>query len=228
MIHVRFVIAGACVALALGVGCESANDEPIIEQPFAGATGGTAGVGGSGGLGDVGLGGMTGGTAGVGASGGLGGTTGGAAGVSVGGIGGAGGVGSMTDAMAGVGGVGGAGGVGGVGGAGGMVEQTIGIPCEVDTVVMNACHRCHGTDLHFGAPMALVTLDDFQRDYVAVSTKPLQGWPFKMYELARIRINREMGTSLMPQGPPLSDEDKATLNTWLVNGAPEGAACASR
>ena len=94
-------------------------------------------------------------------------------------------------------------------------------------VVVQACQTCHGPMMFFGAPMSLVTLADFQRDYVAVSTKQLKGQPFKMYELARIRLNRELGTSPMPQGPPLAADEMTALNTWLMNGAPGGAACAS-
>ena len=64
------------------------------------------------------------------------------------------------------------------------------------------------------------------RDYVALSPKQLKA-VFKMYELARIRLNREMGTSPMPQGPPLAADKMTALNTWLMSGAPGGAVCAS-
>ena len=121
----------------------------------------------------------------------------------------------------------GAGGIGGTAGTGGMVAQTDAIPCEVNKVVIQSCHNCHGAMISFGAPMSLVTLADFQRDYVAVSTKQLKGLPFKMYELARIRLNRELGTSPMPQGPPLAADRMTALNTWLMSGAPGGASCAS-
>jgi hypothetical protein len=106
-----------------------------------------------------------------------------------------------------------------------MVVAGDAIPCDVDAIVIQHCHLCHGAMPAFGAPQALVTLADFQRDYVALTTEQLKDQPFKMYELARIRINREMGTSLMPQGPPLSADKLMTLNTWLTNGAPAGAAC---
>lgn len=155
--------------------------------------------------------GMTGGSAGM--SGGSAGVTGGTAGMT-------GGTAGMTGGTAGIGGTAGTAGSSGVGGPGDA------IPCEVDTVIMEACHRCHDTALMFGAPVALATLADFQRDYVALTTKELKGQNFKVYELARIRINREMGTSPMPQGPPLTAEEKALLNTWLTTGAPGGTGCA--
>jgi hypothetical protein len=73
--------------------------------------------------------------------------------------------------------------------------------------------------------MALTTLADFQRDYTARSTTQLVGRTFKMYELARIRINREMGTTPMPQGVALASDEMTTLNSWLMSGAPAGTAC---
>jgi len=198
MDRVKILVAGAWFALALaGIGCESEDKEPIILRPIAGATGGTAGVG-------------------VGGTGGVGGMTGGAAGFA--GMGGTGGVGGTA-------GTAGAGGVAGAAGAGGMVAQGDAIPCDVNAIVVQHCHLCHGPMVSFGAPMSLVTLADFQRDYVALTTAQLKDQPFKMYELSRIRLNREMGTSPMPQGPPLAADKLMTLNTWLMNGAPGGAAC---
>jgi len=99
------------------------------------------------------------------------------------------------------------------------------MPCEVDAVIQARCHTCHGAQPIGGAPMALTTLADFQRDYTARSTTQLAGRTFKMYELARIRINREMGTTPMPQGVALASDEMTTLNSWLMSGAPAGAAC---
>jgi hypothetical protein len=99
------------------------------------------------------------------------------------------------------------------------------MPCQVSSVVKTSCQGCHGAVPLGGAPMSLLTVADFTRDYVAKTTKPLMGKSFKMYELARIRINGEMGTTPMPQGMELAVESKATLNTWLTAMAPTGAAC---
>jgi hypothetical protein len=44
----------------------------------------------------------------------------------------------------------------------------------------------------------------------------------KMYQLARIRLNGEMGTAKMPQGGPLSDTQFTALNGWLTANAPAG------
>jgi hypothetical protein len=99
------------------------------------------------------------------------------------------------------------------------------MPCDVSTVVKSSCQTCHGATPLGGAPMSLLTVADFTRDYVAKTTKPLMGQTFKMYELARIRINGEMGTTPMPQGRELAAEDKSTLNNWLTAMAPVGMAC---
>jgi len=99
------------------------------------------------------------------------------------------------------------------------------MPCDVETVVQKHCHTCHGATPTFGAPMSLTSLADFQRDYPVVSTAQLAGQTFKMYELARIRLNRELGTQPMPQGAPLAASELSMLNTWLTNRAPGGTAC---
>ncbi len=101
------------------------------------------------------------------------------------------------------------------------------MPCEVSTVVQKHCHTCHGSNLIGGAPQALITLADFHQDYVANTTAQLKGKTYKMYELARIRLNAEMGTGRMPQNSVLDAGEMTMLNTWLMNGAPEGVGCAA-
>jgi hypothetical protein len=76
-----------------------------------------------------------------------------------------------------------------------------------------------------GAPMSLLTLADFQRDYTVKTTTQLKGQTMKLYDLARIRINREMGTLPMPQGTPLTMDQFTAFNGWLTAGAQAGAAC---
>jgi hypothetical protein len=60
------------------------------------------------------------------------------------------------------GGSGGWGGTSGAGGDGGG-SGTNGLPCNVKTVVEARCATCHGAPPAFGAPMSLVTWQDFQR-----------------------------------------------------------------
>jgi hypothetical protein len=124
---------------------------------------------------------------------------------------------------AGIGGAGGASGTAGVSGQGAVVGHDM--PCAVETVVETHCQNCHGAAKQFGAPMSLVTAADFQRDYPVLTTTQLAGQTLKMYDLARIRVMREMATSPMPQGAPLAAADLTTLTQWLAQGAPAGTKC---
>jgi hypothetical protein len=117
-------------------------------------------------------------------------------------------------------------GAAGNGGAVGPGNGTA-MPCEIQTVVTARCGTCHGATPIGGSPTSLLTLADFQKDYTAVTTTQLVGKSFKMYELAKIRINKEMGTTGMPQGTPLMDAEKTMLTSWLSSGAPAGTACSS-
>jgi hypothetical protein len=102
------------------------------------------------------------------------------------------------------------------------------MPCAVETVVKNSCQGCHGAQPIGGAPMSLLTRADFQKDWMVRTTTQLAGRTMKMYELARIRVNQEMGTGVMPQGAvQFTDSDKTMLTSWLQGGAPEGTACAT-
>jgi len=99
------------------------------------------------------------------------------------------------------------------------------LPCDIDNVVKQRCQTCHGPRPIGGAPMSLVTEADFQRDYTVHTTVPLMGQTLKLYQLARIRINGQMGTPKMPQGNPLSPGDFSALDSWLGSNAPAGLAC---
>ncbi len=114
-----------------------------------------------------------------------------------------------------------------VGSAGGGDDVGGAVPCAVDSVVKSRCQTCHGSTPIGGAPLSLVTLGDFQKDYTVKSTSQLLGQTMKVYELVRIRVNKEQGTLPMPQGMPLVPTDQATLNAWLMGGAQAGAACAA-
>jgi hypothetical protein len=111
----------------------------------------------------------------------------------------------------------------GAGGAGGTGAGTD-VPCEVQQVVQQNCGTCHGAQRVGGAPMSLVTLADFHADYAIRSTTQLAGQTMKVHQLAKIRVNAEMGTMPMPAAP-MAPTALATLNTWFANGAPGGTAC---
>jgi hypothetical protein len=123
---------------------------------------------------------------------------------------------------------------GGPAGAGGTpVAGTGGVPaggalpCNVETVVASRCQNCHGAALIGGAPMPLLTHADFHRDYAVATTPQLAGQTMKLYDLVRIRINREQGTTPMPQGAPMAEGELAALNQWIAAGAPAGLGCGS-
>lgn len=99
------------------------------------------------------------------------------------------------------------------------------MPCEIDNIVKSRCQMCHGPKLIGGAPMSLLTAGDFQQDYTVKSTPQLLGQHMKLSQLARIRLNGEMGTQRMPQGNVLPPADLALMNSWLNAGAPAGGVC---
>jgi hypothetical protein len=109
----------------------------------------------------------------------------------------------------------------GMPGAGGVM------PCEINTLVTRSCQTCHGASPIGGAPMSLVTLADWQKDYTVTTTAQLRGQMMKVYQLAKIRVNGEMGTGRMPQGAALAANDLSTLNSWLTGGALAGSACSA-
>jgi hypothetical protein len=96
------------------------------------------------------------------------------------------------------------------------------VPCNVGKAVAKNCGTCHGASPIGGAPMALVTYEDFQADHVVKFYKPLIGQTKKAYELAKIRINDHM--SPMPPGGEIVADDFTTIDTWLGQGAPAATA----
>jgi hypothetical protein len=90
------------------------------------------------------------------------------------------------------------------------------VPCEVESIVTAQCGTCHGSTPKFGAPMALVTREDFMK---ASPTKPDR----KVWEEVKARINLPADTvGRMPQkpNPPLDAASLATMNAWLDGGSP--------
>jgi len=113
------------------------------------------------------------------------------------------------------------------GGGTGVTPAGGSMPCAVATTVKTSCGTCHGATPIGGAPMSLLSLADFQRDYTVKTTTELLGSTMKMHQLVKIRLNREMNTKPMPQGAPLSATSLADMNTWLAGGALAGEACAA-
>jgi hypothetical protein len=90
------------------------------------------------------------------------------------------------------------------------------MPCNVATVVSANCQQCHGKTPIGGAPMSLLTYDDFQRPAKTMPT-------LKVFQLAKMRINDK--AKPMPQGGTWkTPTDFATLDAWLGAGAVAGSA----
>jgi len=94
-----------------------------------------------------------------------------------------------------------------------------GVPCEVSKALAAACQRCHGTVPANGAPMSLVTLEDFQ--VLTVGGKPR----VPKWQAALNCMNGTKGPPMPPATSPITDEQKQTLIDWLGDEAPAGAAC---
>jgi cysteine-rich repeat protein len=93
------------------------------------------------------------------------------------------------------------------------------IPCDVQAILQTKCQGCHG-DPPSSGPMPLVTLAQLHAD----SAGTYAGTP--VYARVKERINN--ATNPMPPAwgttGTLSEAEKATLNDWLLAGAP-GASC---
>jgi len=105
----------------------------------------------------------------------------------------------------------------GMGGAGGKTAagSSQPLPCALSQLVAAKCMQCHGTTPIGGAPMSLLTYDDFHQ---AAKTMPT----LKVYELVKMRIHDQ--AKPMPPGGGLSAADLSALDTWLGAGALAGSA----
>jgi uncharacterized membrane protein len=122
--------------------------------------------------------------------------------------------------------------VGGPGGAGGhttiaATSQTgsggsagMGLPCEVQAVLIKYCDSCHGAPPSGGAPRALVTYADLTRSDMMNSS-------ISEAQAAMQRIQDK--TSPMPPSPAAgpSSSEMATLQGWIDSGYPSGTCGAS-
>jgi hypothetical protein len=133
----------------------------------------------------------------------------------------------------GAGGLVGSGGITTVGSSGGMNPASGGgtgvsggtLPCDIDTLVKTRCQLCHAAKPIGGAPMSLVTEQDFTQNYTVHTSPGLVGQMMPLYQLARMRIEGTNNLPKMPQGSPLSPTDFSTLDAWLAAQAPPGTAC---
>jgi hypothetical protein len=88
------------------------------------------------------------------------------------------------------------------------------MPCNVSKTVAAKCQSCHAAAPIGGAPMPLMTVDDFH--------KPAKSNPsMKVYELSRLRV-KDMARP-MPPGGGMAATDVTMLDTWFGAGAPVGS-----
>jgi cytochrome c551/c552 len=96
------------------------------------------------------------------------------------------------------------------------------LPCDVNTVLVDSCQKCHSAPPQFGAPMPLVTYADLQAPAHSDPTK-------KVYEVVETRIHDTAAPMPQPPNPALDAADMATIDSWVAAGAPSSSvACASR
>jgi hypothetical protein len=123
-------------------------------------------------------------------------------------------------------GQGGSGGGAGLGGAGGSgtggsssrpdASAPVGLPCEIQTLLVNRCESCHGNTPSGGAPQSLVTYANL------TSADPSNP---SMTE-AQVALQRmQSTTSPMPPSPASSatSSEMATLQSWISSGYPSGS-----
>ncbi|MDB4973707.1 MAG: hypothetical protein JWN48_2048 [Myxococcaceae bacterium] len=85
--------------------------------------------------------------------------------------------------------------------------------CDALTVIQDKCQSCHTTPLAAGAPMPLVTYEDFQAQAKVTKGK-------KVYEVVSTRVHDPK--SPMPAAAPLSAAELAPIDAWIAAGAPAG------
>ena len=94
------------------------------------------------------------------------------------------------------------------------------LPCGVAKIVSTKCQTCHGPSPIGGAPMSLVTQNDFTAQLKSLKTVP--GETMQVAKLVKMRAND--ASRPMPPSGLLPDDERATLNAWLDQGTPPGAA----
>ncbi|HEX7506176.1 MAG TPA: hypothetical protein VF550_05350 [Polyangia bacterium] len=100
------------------------------------------------------------------------------------------------------------------GGAGG--GSSVGLPCDIQAILIKDCASCHGAKVSGGAPRSLVTYADLTRIDIFNS-----GITEAQAALQRMQSK----TAPMPPGPSSSAPTSADIGlfqTWISNGYPSG------
>lgn len=103
------------------------------------------------------------------------------------------------------------------------------LPCDINAIVVPHCQGCHSNPPQSGAPMPLVTWEDFHATTPvdALGPQPVTGT--YVYQTVQYRIADDQAPMPQPPNPRLDAADLATMNAWLTSGAPQtdGATCAA-
>ncbi len=86
------------------------------------------------------------------------------------------------------------------------------LPCDVQAVVQARCAHCHGAEPEAGAPMPLVTREDF------LARSALSGEAY--YHVALLRLQDERNPMPPTSQLALSAHEHETLARWLSAGVP--------
>ena len=89
------------------------------------------------------------------------------------------------------------------------------VPCGVNKIMVNSCQSCHGATPIGGAPMPLVSFEDFHKP---APTQPTR----KVYELVQERVHDK--DRPMPPIGELSAAEVAAIDEWVKGGALTGPA----
>lgn len=103
---------------------------------------------------------------------------------------------------------------GGSGGTGGGSNAMTGLPCDVANLVAARCASCHGNPTAGGAPVTLLSRDDFMRASAIDSTQSYG---------KRSVLRMQSTTSAMPPGAPPPTTEVDAFAAWVAAGMPAGS-----
>ncbi len=100
------------------------------------------------------------------------------------------------------------------GAGGGSGAQPAGLPCDVATVVTARCASCHGQTPTGGAPITLLSRDDFMK---ASAIDPQQSYG------QRSVTRMQAASGMMPPGVHAPQSDIDVMAAWVSAGMPVGS-----
>ena len=94
--------------------------------------------------------------------------------------------------------------------------STSDLPCDVQEALSTNCWKCHNNPTNWGAPMPLVT----QEDFLAMGTVTKDA---VVADLVKARINTDENPMPPITEPAMSESDLAVLNQWLDSDTKKGS-----